>query len=77
MTSPEGLVEEVPYIDSERKVPPMRLLARFLMIIYLEDLADQGLTSADVAEGGKARDRCRRSRRRATGGALASFSIKD
>ena len=28
-----------------------------LMIIYMEDLADQGLTAADVREGGKARDR--------------------
>lgn len=28
-----------------------------LMLIYMEDLADQGLTAADVNEGGKARDR--------------------
>jgi hypothetical protein len=28
-----------------------------LMIIYMEDLADQGLTAADVNDGGKARER--------------------
>jgi hypothetical protein len=28
-----------------------------LMLIYLEDLGDQGLTAGDVNEGGKARDR--------------------
>lgn len=28
-----------------------------LMVIYMEDLADQALTAADLAEGGRARDR--------------------
>jgi hypothetical protein len=28
-----------------------------LMVIYMEDLKDQGLTAADVNEGGKSRDR--------------------
>ena len=67
-----------PEVMSERLVwlldaPPRNEL----MIIYLEDLADQGLTSADVAEGGKARDRWPALQEAFHRRAVASFTVKD
>jgi hypothetical protein len=46
-----------------------------LMLIYLEDLGDQGLTAADVNEGGTARDRWPAVAAAFHERALASFSI--
>lgn len=46
-----------------------------LMLIYMEDLGDQGLTAADVNEGGKARDRWPAVAAAFHARALASFSI--
>jgi hypothetical protein len=46
-----------------------------LMLIYMEDLGDQGLTAADVNEGGKARDRWPAIAQAFHARALAAFSI--
>ena len=46
-----------------------------LMLIYMEDLGDQGLTAADVSEGGKARDRWPAIAQAFHARALAAFSV--
>lgn len=46
-----------------------------LMLIYMEDLGDQGLTAADVNEGGKARDRWPAVAAAFHARALGSFSV--
>jgi hypothetical protein len=48
-----------------------------LMVIYMEDLADQGLTSADVAEGGKARDRWPALQEALHRRAVGAFAVRD
>lgn len=48
-----------------------------LMIIYMEDLADQGLTAAEVNEGGSARDRWPALAEAFHRRAVASFQIRD
>ena len=47
-----------------------------LMLIYIEDLADQGLTAADLREGGKAHDRWPTIAEEFHQRALATFSVK-
>jgi hypothetical protein len=47
-----------------------------LMLIYIEDLADQGLTAADLREGGKAHDRWPAIAEDFHQRALATFSVK-
>ena len=46
-----------------------------LMVIYMEDLADQGLTAADFSEGGSARDRWPAVMEAFHRRALASFTV--
>lgn len=46
-----------------------------LMIIYIEDLAGQGLTAADLAEGGSARDRWAAIRETFHQRAIGSFTV--
>lgn len=48
-----------------------------LMVIYMEDLAGQGLTAADVNEGGKARDRWPALAAAFHQRAVAAFGVKD
>jgi hypothetical protein len=48
-----------------------------LMIIYMEDLADQGLTAADLSEGGQARDRLPALTEAFHRRALGTFVIRD
>lgn len=48
-----------------------------LMIIYMEDLADQQLTAADLAEGGRARDRWPAVREAFHGRAVGVFTVRD
>ena len=48
-----------------------------LMVIYMEDLADQGLTAADLNEGGKARDQWTARADAFHQRALASFRIRE
>jgi hypothetical protein len=48
-----------------------------LMVIYMEDLADQGLTAADLNEGGKARDQWSARAGAFHARALASFRIRE
>jgi len=48
-----------------------------LMVIYLEDLADQGFTAADLNEGGKARDQWVARADAFHTRALASFRIRE
>lgn len=47
-----------------------------LMIIYIEDLADQGLTAADVREGGRARERWKTIAEEFHARALSTFSVR-
>jgi hypothetical protein len=47
------------------------------MVIYMEDLADQGLTAADLNEGGKARDQWSARAGAFHARALASFRIRE
>lgn len=48
-----------------------------LMIIYMEDLADQGLTAADLSEGGRARNRWDEVRDAFHARALKAFQVVD
>jgi hypothetical protein len=47
------------------------------MVIYMEDLAGQGLTAADLNEGGKARDRWPVLAKAFHQRAVAAFSVKE
>jgi len=48
-----------------------------LMIIYMEDLTDQGLTAADLSEGGQARDRLPALTEAFHRRAVGTFTVRD